>query len=175
MINLKFNALTIKYYRISILLIILAISIPASIFMFIVISNNIVNLKRHHIVLIMGFFGFISFLCFGIFTQKILSRKFELIFNQSDLLIISKSTETISYADIKTITIHNNTEYAKIIVEKTDGKKIKLFIGMANVLNSKSILEPANLLNAVLNNNFENDITNIKGIDIIKYKNKRNA
>ena len=125
MIKLKFKALTLRNYRISIILIILSILIPVSIFMFIVISNNILDLKLYHIIFIMGFFGFLSFLFFGVFTYKFLSRDFEMIFNQNNLLIISGRSECHNYADINTITIHNNTEYSKIIIHRSDGKKLK--------------------------------------------------
>lgn len=138
--------------------------------MFIVISNNIINLKRFQVILIMGCLGIISFLLLSIFIQKVLSKNYELFFSQNDLLIKSKNEEIISYSDMKSIVIYNNSDYSNIIIDKKNGNRIKFFVGMANLLKNKDILQPKNILDSVLKNNFDSEVKNIKGIEIILYK-----
>lgn len=59
--HLTFRALISKRYPLAIVLIIMAILIPAALFMVIVIYNEITNLSRGQVVCMMGVAGFLSF------------------------------------------------------------------------------------------------------------------
>lgn len=171
MVKLSFKALTQKEYRIAIILIVLAILIPALLFMIFVVINNFNKIPRGFLVVILGVLGIISFFILALIVSKTLGKKYELTFSETELVIKSDKTETINYFEINAIRIHNNTDYSKIIIHKKDESDFKLFVGMANLLNNKDILEPANILDTALEKKFSKKITKRKGIDVIIYKN----
>lgn len=175
MITLQFKALTQKKYRIAIFLIVLSILIPVFLFMVYVVANHIINLKRFQLVAILGFLGILSFFILGFIVNKTLSKKFELNFNENELTIASEKIVKINYSEIESILIHNNSDYSNINLHKMDGTDFKLFVGMANLLRNKNILEPASQLDDILEKHFEKEITHRKGIEIIKFKRRNSA
>lgn len=175
MVKLQFKALTQKKYRIAIFLIILSILIPVFLFMAYVIANQIIDLKRFQLVAILGFLGILSFFILGFIINKTLSKNYELNFNEHELTIVSEKNERINYSEIDSISIHNNSDYSKIILTKIDGTEFKLFVGMANLLRNHNILESENLLDSVLEKHFEKETNHQGTIKIIKFKRKNSA
>jgi len=170
MITLRFKALTKKEYKIAIVMIVLAILIPVLLFMSFVIINNLNKISRSFLVVILGVLGIISFFILALIVSKTLGKKYELTFKETELVIKSDKTEVINYSEINSIRIHNNTDYSKIVIHKKDESDFKLFVGMANLLNNKNILEPANILDTALEKKFRKHITKRKDIDVIIYK-----
>lgn len=170
MVELEFKALNQREYRIAIVLIVLAILIPALLFMIFVVLNNLNKIPRSFLIGILGILGIISFFILALIVNKTLGKKYELTFNETELFIKSNKTEVINYYEINSIRIHNNTDYSKIVIHKKDGSDFKLFVGMANLLNNKDILEPASILDSALEKKFRKEVTKRKGIDIIIYK-----
>jgi len=172
MVILNFKALTQKKYRLVIFLIILAILIPAILFMVYVVTNQIIHLKRFQLVGILGLPGMLSFFILGFVVNKTLGKNFALHFNEKDLTIAAEKMESINYTDIESISIYNNSDYSKIIFQKMDGTNYKLFVGMANLLSNKNILEPATLLDDVLKKYFDKEVTHRKTMEIINFTRK---
>ena len=99
MVELEFKALNQREYRIAIVLIVLAILIPALLFMIFVVLNNLNKIPRSFLIGILGILGIISFFILALIVNKTLGKKYELTFNETELLIKSNKTEPGSISD----------------------------------------------------------------------------
>lgn len=175
-IQLSFKALTNKTQRLLIALVIFVGLLAVGGFMTITIQYNLNRIPLYGIVFIFGAIGFIIFYIFTLLANKVLSKSYELIFNAKELIILSAKTQvSIAYSQVDNLVFHNNFDYAKIIVSQIDKPKLKLHVGMANLLSGTMILSPSTLLDEILIPHFSKTTENLKGIEIITFTRKPDA
>jgi hypothetical protein len=151
-----------------------------------ILAIHHINIHRSHISIparIISFFGLIiGGLLYALLVQiikRFFSQDVSMEFNREYLNIRSGSdNKVIKYTEIKNYIVRNNTDYAKIIVE-TDTGKYTFHIGLANLnlltlKNKFKIIDSFEEIDAYFKkNNFEKTIDNKKGIDIVRYENKK--
>jgi len=166
--DLNFRALDSKRYRITI---VLAILIPASIFMAIVVYNDITNLGRGQIISIMGVAGFAFFFLVAFVFSKCLAKKYRIVFYSNIVIVQCEGKEiALELSKILSFEVWNLSDYAKLVI-RYENLSIKYHVGFANLLNAKPILEPVDKLDLVFTSEkgFVKRIENIKGVVKISY------
>lgn len=169
--NLNFRALETKMYRIAIFLIVLAILIPAAVFMIIVIYYDIKNLGRGQIVSIMGLAGFASFFLVAFIFSKFLAKNYVMAFYPEKLTVqFELKEQQFELNRIRKFEVWNNSDYSKLVLYYDD-EEIKYHVGFANLLNVKPILQDENILDVVFTEKkgFIKQVNNVKGYSKICY------
>ena len=96
----------------------------------------------------MGISAIIVFFIISFLFKKILASNFKMHFKDKQAIISSKNiTLVILYENIEKLEIRNNTDYSYLLFLEKNGKKTKIFVGMANLgLKTSTILTPADQL-----------------------------
>jgi hypothetical protein len=115
--------------------------------MTIVISYQLNKIPRAVGIMIMGIAAIIVFFLSFLF-KKLLASNFKICFEDKQAIISSKNiNRVILYENIEKLEIRNNTDYSYLLFLEKDGKKTKIFVGMANLgMKTSTILTPADQL-----------------------------
>ncbi|GJN57033.1 hypothetical protein ELAN_05880 [Elizabethkingia anophelis] len=116
--------------------------------MTIVINYQLNKIPRSMVIIIMGISAIIVFFIISFLFKKILASNFKMHFKDKQAIISSKNiTLVILYENIEKLEIRNNTDYSYLLFLEKNGKKTKIFVGMANLgLKTSTILTPADQL-----------------------------
>ncbi|MDQ8750717.1 hypothetical protein [Elizabethkingia miricola] len=146
--TLSFRGMTQPQYRLSIFFIIFSIFLIPTIFMTIVISYQLNKIPRAVGIMIMGIAAIIVFFILSFLFKKLLAGNFKIHFENKQAIISSKNiNRVILYENIEKLEIRNNTDYSYLLFLEKDGKKTKIFVGMANLgMKTSTILTPADQL-----------------------------
>ncbi len=118
--------------------------------------------------------GFVIWLLFSVLIKKIIpSKKYTLIFEQNRITLISDVKYTISYDDLETIVIKNNSDYSSVKFVQSNGDKLQLYVGLATLPLDKPILKSNDMLDSVLLQRFTKDISINKSIEVFTFKKKQ--
>jgi len=147
-ITLSFRGMTQSQYRLSIFFIILSIFLIPTIFMTIVISYQLNKIPKSMVIIIMGISAIIVFFIISFLFKKLLASNFKIHFEDKQAAISSKNiNRVVLYENIEKLEIRNNTDYSYLLFLEKDGRKTKIFVGMANLgMKTSTILTPANQL-----------------------------
>ncbi|WP_254081421.1 hypothetical protein [Elizabethkingia anophelis] len=147
-ITLSFRGMTQYQYRLSIFFIVFSIFLIPTIFMTIVINYQLNKIPRSMVIIIMGISAIIVFFIISFLFKKILASNFKMHFKDKQAIISSKNINlVILYENIEKLEIRNNTDYSYLLFLEKNGKKTKIFVGMANLgLKTSTILTPADQL-----------------------------
>ncbi len=169
---LHFKGMTKKQYSYAIFFIVFSIFFVAGLFAAIAIYYSLYNITRAQVILTCGTGGIITFFILAFLFKKLLADKFELDFKQHQVVIKSdKINEVIEYSHLRELEIRNNTDYSYLLFTDNKDKKVKIFVGMANLLSSKSIiLVPSDKLDILFKeNHFRKETYIKKGMEYIIY------
>lgn len=169
--QIQFRALNQRNYRRAIVLIILAIIVPAAVFMAIVIHYNLTGLSRGQILACLAIGGIISFFIVAFIFSKFLAEHFSMIFHADYIEVQStKTTRRFDFAQLESFQIWNNSDYSKLII-RHGNQVVKYHVGFANLIKTIPILAAENTLDIVFSPQlgFTKHIVNQKGINIITY------
>lgn len=169
--QILFRALNQRNYRLAIVLIILAIIVPAAIFMAIVIHYNITDLSRGQVISFLAVGGIISFFIVAFIFSKFLADNFTMTFHNSCIAVQSSNTiSNFDFVHLESFQIWNNSDYSKLII-RHDNQVIKYHVGFANLIKTTPILAAEDTLDIVFSPQlgFTKHIANQKGINIITY------
>ncbi|MCL1672408.1 MAG: hypothetical protein LBE39_18340 [Flavobacteriaceae bacterium] len=147
-ITLSFRGMTQSQYRLSIFFIILSIFLIPTIFMTIVISYQLNKIPKSMVIIIMGISAIIVFFIISFLFKKLLASNFKIHFEDKQAAISSKNiNRVVLYENIEKLEIRNNTDYSYLLFLEKDGRKTKIFVGMANLgMKTSTILTPADQL-----------------------------
>ncbi|WP_244893032.1 hypothetical protein [Elizabethkingia ursingii] len=147
-ITLSFRGMTQSQYRLSIFFIILSIFLIPTIFMTIVISYQLNKISKSMVIIIMGISAIIVFFIISFLFKKLLASNFKIHFEDKQAAISSKNiNRVVLYENIEKLEIRNNTDYSYLLFLEKDGRKTKIFVGMANLgMKTSTILTPADQL-----------------------------
>ncbi len=147
-ITLSFRGMTQSQYRLSIFFIILSIFLIPTIFMTIVISYQLNKIPKSMVIIIMGISAIIVFFIISFLFKKLLASNFKIHFDDKQAAISSKNiNRVVLYENIEKLEIRNNTDYSYLLFLEKDGRKTKIFVGMANLgMKTSTILTPADQL-----------------------------
>ncbi|WP_260264076.1 hypothetical protein [Elizabethkingia ursingii] len=147
-ITLSFKGMTQSQYRLSIFFIILSIFLIPTIFMTIVISYQLNKIPKSMVIIIMGISAIIVFFIISFLFKKLLASNFKIHFEDKQAAISSKNiNRVVLYENIEKLEIRNNTDYSYLLFLEKDGRKTKIFVGMANLgMKTSTILTPADQL-----------------------------
>ncbi|HAY3535693.1 TPA: hypothetical protein JRX32_002320 [Elizabethkingia anophelis] len=100
------------------------------------------------VIIIMGISAIIVFFIISFLFKKIIASNFKIHFKDKQAIISSKNiNHVILYENIEKLEIRNNTDYSYLLFLEKNGKKTKIFVGMANFgLKTSTILTPADQL-----------------------------
>ena len=147
-ITLSFRGMTQSQYRLSIFFIILSIFLIPTIFMTIVISYQLNKIPKSMVIIVMGISAIIVFFIISFLFKKLLASNFKIHFDDKQAAISSKNiNRVVLYENIEKLEIRNNTDYSYLLFLEKDGRKTKIFVGMANLgMKTSTILTPADQL-----------------------------
>ncbi|WP_236900585.1 hypothetical protein [Elizabethkingia ursingii] len=147
-ITLSFKGMTQSQYRLSIFFIILSIFLIPTIFMTIVISYQLNKIPKSMVIIVMGISAIIVFFIISFLFKKLLASNFKIHFDDKQAAISSKNiNRVVLYENIEKLEIRNNTDYSYLLFLEKDGRKTKIFVGMANLgMKTSTILTPADQL-----------------------------
>ncbi|CAM3490646.1 hypothetical protein ELOC111193_07795 [Elizabethkingia occulta] len=171
-ITLNFRGMIQCQYRLSIFFIILSIFLIPTIFMTIVISYQLNKIPRAVGIMIMGISAIIVFFIISFLFKKLLASNFRIHFEDKQIVISSKNiNRAVLYENIEKLEIRNNTDYSYLLFLEKDGKKTKIFVGMANLgMKTSTILTPADQLDPFFGKpNFEKKAYFKKNMEYILY------
>ncbi|WP_411897216.1 hypothetical protein [Elizabethkingia occulta] len=171
-ITLNFRGMIQSQYRLSIFFIILSIFLIPTIFMTIVISYQLNKIPRAVGIMIMGISAIIVFFIISFLFKKLLASNFRIHFEDKQVVISSKNiNRAVLYENIEKLEIRNNTDYSYLLFLEKDGKKTKIFVGMANLgMKTSTILTPADQLDPFFGKpNFEKKAYFKKSMEYILY------
>lgn len=116
--------------------------------MTIVINYQLNKIPRSMVIIIMGISAIIVFFIISFLFKKIIASNFKIHFKDKQAIISSKNiNHVILYENIEKLEIRNNTDYSYLLFLEKNGKKTKIFVGMANLaLKTSTILTPADQL-----------------------------
>ncbi|WP_236709507.1 hypothetical protein [Elizabethkingia ursingii] len=147
-ITLSFRGMTQSQYRLSIFFIILSIFLIPTTFMTIVISYQLNKIPKSMVIIVMGISAIIVFFIISFLFKKLLASNFKIHFDDKQAAISSKNiNRVVLYENIEKLEIRNNTDYSYLLFLEKDGRKTKIFVGMANLgMKTSTILTPADQL-----------------------------
>ncbi|PUB27475.1 hypothetical protein C8J95_10955 [Elizabethkingia sp. YR214] len=116
--------------------------------MTIVISYQLNKIPRSMVIIIMGISAIIVFFMVSFLFKKLLASNFKIRFEDKQAAISSKKINSVVlYENIEKLEIRNNTDYSYLLFLEKDGRKTKIFVGMANLgMKTSIILTPADQL-----------------------------
>ncbi len=175
MIKIQFNALTEKQRKRFLIIAAASTIISPLLFVFILIYNKVelpVNLRIR--VLIFAVFAVIIWIVFSFLIKKIIpSKKYTLTFDHTRITVTSDVSHIISYDDLETIVITNNSNYSSVKLKQTNGDGLQLYVGLATLPLDKPILKSDDMLDSVLLESFTKDISMNKSIKVFTFTKKQ--
>lgn len=151
----------------------LLISVGAVLIFSIKLYESGIYLSRRELIFICIIAGILVFICSACLS-KFISKKFIILFEESQISIFDgKNKKIISYSEILSVFIINNTDYSRIKFVLSDNNSYVFYVGLCYMLQAKKqvILQNSSQLD-VFFKNFEKEAGGKRGSNSIVYLRK---